>query len=314
MALPTINDVQMVEPVLTNLMTAFRQGAERFIAPRVFPVVPVGTDSGTFYKFTKKYWYTDGLQRRAPGDPFARLDFGVESDTYKTEQWAADYAIADEVRANAAAPLDLERAAVEFLGQKSLLRKEIQFAADFMKTGVWGTDNTSATDWDDYTNGDPIADLMTAAGVIADATGYAPNTLVVGQIVHRALMNHPDVIDRLKYVMAASQGNIRQSLMGLLGIENYLVAGAIYSNTNEAEAFSASPVIDDDALLLYVNPNAGTMGLSAGKTFVWQPGGGEGTLYRYRDASRHADVIQHKEQWDQKVIAAELGYFFSDIV
>lgn len=314
MALPTINDVQMVEPVLTNLMTAFRQGAERFIAPRVFPVVPVGTDSGTFYKFTKKYWFTDGLQRRAPGDPFTRLDFGVESDTYKTEQWAADYAIADEVRANAAAPLDLEQAAVEFLGQKSLLRKEIQFAADFMKTGVWGTDNSSATDWDDYTSGDPIADLMTATGVIADATGYAPNTLVVGQIVHRALMNHPDVIDRLKYVMAASQGNIRQSLMGLLGIENYLVAGAIYSNTNEAEAFSASPVIDDDALLLYVNPAAGTMGLSAGKTFVWQPGGGEGSLYRYRDASRHADVIQHKEQWDQKVIAPELGYFFSDIV
>ena len=151
MALPTINDVQMVEPVLTNMMTAFRQGTERFIASRVFPVVNVATDSGTFYKFTKKYWYLDALQRRAPGDPFARLDFGVESDTYKTEQWAADYAIPDEVRANASAPLDLERAAVDFLGQKSMLRKEIQFAADFMKTGVWGTDNTSATDWDDFT-------------------------------------------------------------------------------------------------------------------------------------------------------------------
>jgi len=314
MALPTINDVQMVEPVLTNMMTAFRQGTERFIASRVFPVVNVATDSGTFYKFTKKYWYLDALQRRAPGDPFARLDFGVESDTYKTEQWAADYAIPDEVRANASAPLDLERAAVDFLGQKSMLRKEIQFAADFMKTGVWGTDNTSATDWDDFTNGDPIADLINAAGVVSSATGYQPNTLIVGEVVHRALMNHPDVIDRLKYVMAANQNNIRQSLMGLLGIENYLVAGAIYSNTNEAAAFSASPVIDDDALLLYVNPSAGPMGLSAGKTFVWEPGGGEGMLYRYRDNSRHSDVIQHKEQWDQKVIAPELGYFFSDIV
>lgn len=314
MALPTINDVQVVEPVLTNMMTAFRQNAERFIASRVFPVVPVNTDSGTFFKFTKKYWYHDTLQPRAPGDPFARLDFGVETDTYKTLQWAGDYAIPDEVRANATAPLDLEAAGIDYLGQKSLLRKEVQFAADFMKTGVWGTDNTSATDWDDFTNGDPISDLMTAAGVISAATGYAPNTLVVGEIVHRALMSHPDVLDRLKYVMAGSQANIRQSLMGILGIENYLVAGSIYSNTNEAAAFSATPVIDDDALLLYVSPNAGTMGLSAGKTFVWGPGGGEGSVYRYRDAGRHADIIQHKEQWDQKVIAPELGYFFSDIV
>lgn len=312
--MPTINDVQTVEPVLTNMLAAYRQNAGRFVAGRIFPSVPVNTDSGTFYKFTSKYWLSDGLQRRAPGDPFVRVDFGLESDTYKTEQWAADYALPDEVRANATAPLDLERAGVEYLLQLSLLRKELQFAADFMKTGVWATDNTTATDWDDFANSDPIADIMTATGVISEATGYMPNTLVVGAIVDRALMSHPDVLDRIKYTQTATGATIRSALAGVLGIENYYVAAAVYNTANEAATASISPVIDDDALLLYVNPAAGAFDISAGKTFAWGGGGGEGTIYRYRDYSRHADVIQIKEQWDQKLVAANLGYFFSDIV
>lgn len=311
--MPTINQVQVQEPILTGILTAYQQESSRFVASRAFPAVPVQTDSGGFLKLTKRFWFRDGLQPRSPGDPFSRVDLGTESDTFKTLQWAADQAIPDEVRANSTLPLDLERAAVEHLALLSLLRKEKQFADDFMKTGVWGTDNTTATDWDD-TTGDPIANLLDAAGVISAATGMMPNTLIVGAVVDRALMMHADVLDRLKYTQAATQGNIRSALAAMLGIENYLVSTAIIESANPGQTASYGPIIDDDALLLYVNPNAGWAGVSAGKTFYWQPGGGLGSIYRYRDESRQADVVQHKEQWDQKAIAPELGYFFSDIV
>lgn len=311
--MPTINQVQTVEPVLTGMLTAYQQAASRFVAGRVFPAVPVDQDSGTYLKLTKRYWFRDGLQPRAPGDPFSRLDYGTESATFKTEQYAADEAIADEVRANSTLPLDLERAAIEHLGLASLLRKEKAFADSFMKTGVWGTDDTTATDWDDEAS-DPIANLIDAAGVISGATGLMPNTLVVGAIVDRALMKHPDVLDRLKYTQAATQSNIRSALAAMLGIDSYLVATAIIDTANEGQTASYGPIIDDDALLLYVNPATGWAGVSAGKTFIWQPGGGLGSIYRYRDMSRQADVIQHKEQWAQVAIAPELGYFFSDIV
>lgn len=311
--MPTINQVQVIEPVLTGILTAYQQNAARFIAGRVFPAVQVDTDSGSYLKLTKRYWFRDGLQPRAPGNPFSRVDYGTESATFKTMQWAADQAIPDEVRANSTLPLDLERAAVEHLGLLSMLRKEKAFADDFMKTGVWGTDDTTATDWDDEAS-DPIANLIDAAGVISAATGLMPNTLVVGAIVDRALMKHPDVLDRLKYTQAATQSNIRSALAAMLGIENYLVSTAIIDTANEGQTASYGAIIDDDALLLYVNPATGWGGVSAGKTFYWQPGGGPGSIYRYRDASRHADVIQHKEQWDQKLVAPELGYFFSDIV
>lgn len=314
MALPTINDVQLVEPVLTNMMVGYRQSAANFVAGRAFPSVPVNSDSGTFAKLTKKYFFTDGLRDRAPGDPFARLEFGTDKGTYITRQFAADYALADEVRANSQIPMDLERVAIEFLAQKSLLRKELQFAADFMKTGVWGTDLATARKWNNSSSGDPIGDILLASDTISGATGYVPNTLIIGHDAYRALMIHPDVVDRLKYVMATTDALVASSLTAVLGVNQILVCRANYDATNEASTFAATPIISDKALLIYNNPGAGIFDATAGKTFTWAAGGGEGTIYRYRDNARHADVLQHKEQWDQCVVAADLGYFWSDVI
>lgn len=315
MALPTVNDVQAAEPILTNMLVAYMQGSDRFVASRVFPVVPTQYDSGSYYIFDKKYWFHNNMVQRAPGGDFARTEFGLSSSTFKTVQWALDYALADEVRANSQVPMDLETAGVQYLATMSMLNKEIKFAADFMKTGVWGTDdNNAATDWDDTSLGDPWTNIMTAKRTISNNTGLDGDAMVVGYIVHAALMAHPDMVDRIKYTRVATNSDIEASIASLLGLGSYLVGKASYSNTNESAAFSATPILDDDALIYHNNPGAGVFGASAGKTFAWAGGGGIGTIYRYRDNARHADIIQHKEQWDQAAVATDLGYFFADIV
>src|SRR3990172_7000333 len=256
MPLPTINDVQAVEPILQNLLVGYQQSDERFVASRVFPGVAVDKDSGTYYIFTKKYWFRTEMEQRAPGQQYPRADFGTETSTYATLQWALSVPLADEVKANSQIPMSLEEAATRWLAQQSLLRKEISFGADFMVTGVWGTDdNNSATDWDDFSSGDPVNDLFTAKRTVSNGTGVDPNTMVLGYIVHQALMNHPDIIDRIKYTQAATQASIEQALGAVLGFERYLVGKAVYSNTNESAAFSSTSIIDDDCLVAYVTPN-----------------------------------------------------------
>ena len=315
MTLPTINDVQAVEPILTNMLIGYMQEDNRFVAGRVFPSVSVDKDSGTFYKVTKKYFFFDELEERAPGGEFARIDYGLSTDTYKTKQWAADQAIADEIRANSQVPMDLEQVAVRLFAQRSLIRKEVAFSADFMQKSVWATDDDNATtDWDDTTSGDPVTDILTASRTISNNTGIDPNTMVLGYIVHQALMTHPDMIDRIKYTQAANEAAIEGALALIFGKTNYLVGKGTYSNTNESAAFSATAIIDDDCLITHIDPAAGLFGTTAGKTFVWAPGGGEGSMYAHYDEDRHAGVVQHKEQWDQKVTASDLGYFFYDVV
>lgn len=315
MALPTINDVQAVEPILTNMLIGYMQDDMRFVAGRVFPAVPVEKDSGTYYIMTKKYFFFDDLKPRAPGSEFGQMGFGVSTSTYSTIQYAAAIPLADEVRANSQVPMDLEQAAMRRVAQASLIRKEVAFSTDFMAVSKWGTDdNNATTDWDDFTNGDPANDVLTAKRTISNNTGEDANTMVVGYIVHQALALHPDIIDRVKHVQAATLQNIEGAIGAALGISNYMVAKGSYSNTNEAADFTASAIIDDDALVCVVNPGAGIFGATAGKTFTWQPGGGAGSVYAYRDASTHSDHVQHKEQWDQVITASDMGYFFADVV
>src|SRR3990167_5309433 len=246
MPLPTINDVQAVNPVLTNMLIGYQQADDRFVAGRVFPAVPVEKDSGTYFIFTKKYWFLDGLEERAPGASFARTGFGVESSTYKTLQYAVEEPLADETRANSQIPMDLEQAALRHIAQMSLIRKERAFAADFMATSVWGTDNTTATDWDDFSAGDPVSNVLTATKTISDNTGQDANSLICGRIVDNALVNHPDILDRMKYVQAATLSNVRAVLANTLGLTNYWVSRASYNTANAGQAFSGSAIIDDD--------------------------------------------------------------------
>lgn len=316
MSLPTVSDVQAVDPVLTNMLVGYQQADSRFVASKVFPGVPVDKDSGTYYIFDKKYWFMRKMEVRAPGGQYGRADFGVSTTTYKTLQLALSVPIADETRANSQLPMDLEQAAIRWLAQQSLIEKEVRFSTDFFAASVWANqDNNSATDWDDFQNGDPVANILTAKRTISNNTGADANTMALGYIVHEALVNHPDIIDRMKYVSVAGISGVEASLASILDLQNYWVAKATYADINEGDDFTATAIIDDDALICYVTPNPGIFEASAGYTFNWAPGGGMGGIRPiFRDDENDLDLIKEKEQWDQKVVATDVGYIFLDIV
>lgn len=313
MGLPTINDVQAIEPILTNMLLAYQNQANNFVASRVFPRVSVPHDSGTYYVFTQKYWFLDQMAVRAPGADYRVGEFGVETDTYKTIQYALGWRIADEVRANSLVPMDLESAAVQWLAQNSLIRKERAWAADFMLTNIWGAaDGSIGSKWSDYQNSDPVANILTGKRTISQATGYQVNTIVMGEIVRDRLINHPDMLDRIKYTTAAGVGSVEAAIAAIFGIPNILVGSAIYNTANENQTASYSPIIDDDILILYVEQSPRLMSASAGYTFAWDGGGGTGVVMRNRQDENDADLIKTKEQWDQKQVASYLGYIYLD--
>ncbi|MBU2249086.1 MAG: major capsid protein [Gammaproteobacteria bacterium] len=314
MALPSVTDVQSVDVVLTNLLVAYEQADTRFVASKVFPVVNVEKDSGSYYIFTPKYWHASLMEPRAPGARFPRGDFGVTTGTYATLQFGLEKAIPDEVRANSQLPADLEASAVRWLAQQSLLKKEIAWATDFMITSYWNntTDGTETGKFSDLIASDPVGDFDTAKRAVNVNTGYIPNTAVMGQIVEDRLRNHPDIIDRLKYVQMATAANLQSGLGAVFGISNWLVSSAMYNSANLGQDASNAAIIDDDLLICYVDPNPGIWTASAGYTFAWSGAGGAGAIDRYRDEPAKSDVVRSQEQWDQAAVADELGYFYLD--
>lgn len=318
MAQPTQSAVHVDVP-LTNISTAYMQSQDAFIASKVFPVVPVQKQTDKFYTYTKNDWFRDEAQVRADATESAGSGYGISTSTYSCDVWAIHKDIGYQTRANADSQINLDRDAAEFVTQRLLLRQEIQFVTDFFTTSVWATDSTPTNLWSDFTNSDPIEDIETGKETILSVTGQMANTLVLGYQVFRKLKNHPDVIDRIKYTTGVSGRTVTPDLLAaMFDVDRVLVARAIKATNNEGETAAYSFTHGKHALLCHVAPNPGLLTPSAGYTFSWQ-GVSDGLganigLRRIDMPTKRAERIEGEVAFDNKIVGADLGYFFSGAV
>lgn len=326
MSQPTLQQVHVNAP-LTNISVAFLQRADRFLAQQVFPRVPVTKQSNIFFKYPKDAFLRSDVQVRAPGAESAGSGFTIDStNTYNCLRDALHKDIDDPTRANADVPLDLDRDATEYLTQQILLSQEIRWAAKFFTTSVWtgsstGGDITPTTKWDDAAS-TPIEDIRAQIRAVDIATGQVPNTLVLGRKTFDNLLDHPDLIDRIKYGQTMGGPAVANTdiMAQIFGVDRVFVARASQNTAIEGRTASVSTIADQkSAAVFYVAPNPGIMTPSAGYTFVW--GGAEGAdqgtgvrVKRFRLERNESDRIEMETWYDHKVVSADLGVFFTAAV
>ena len=321
---PNINSVH-VDAILTNISVAYLQNQDNFIADKVFPVIPVDKKSDKYFTYTKNDWFRDEAQRRAPGTESAGGGYNLSTGTYSADVWAFHKDVDDQTVANADSPLNPLREAAEFVTRRLMLRRELQFVSDFFTTGVWATDITGVASspstnqvikWSDYTNSDPISDLEAGKSGILSSTGMEANTLVLGYDTFKALKNHPDLVDRIKYT--SSQTITTDMLAAMFDIPRVIVAKAVKATNNEGATDAYGFAFGKNALLCHVAPQPGLLTPSAGYTFSWTGvSGGLGATIgtsQFRMESIKSDRVESEIAFDNKVIGADLGYFFSSIV
>ena len=321
---PNLNQVHVDAP-LTNISIAYLQAQENFIANKIFPVIPVDKKSDKFFVYTKNDWFRDEAQRRADATESAGSGYNLTTSSYNADVWAFHKDVGDQTRANSDTPLVPDREATEFVTSRLLLRQEVQFVSDFIKTGVWGTDwagvaGTPSTaefkQWSDYANSDPIEDIEAGKETVLGTTGFMPNTLVLGYQVYRKLRNHPDLVDRIKYT---SSNVITTDIMArLFDVERVLVSSSVRATNAEGQTGAYQFNTGKSALLTYSAANPGLMTPSAGYTFAWRGvSGGLGAtigVSRIRMEHLKADRVEGELAFANKVTGADLGFFFGTAV
>ena len=321
---PTQSQVH-VDAILTNISVAYLQRAENFIADKVFPVVPVDKQSDKYFVYTKNDWLRDEARVRADGTESVGSGYNITTDTYYADVFAIHKDIGDQTRANADAPINVDREAAEFVTHRLLTRREIQFVNDFMTTSKWATDVTGVAaspttgqtvQWSDYTNSDPIEDIEAGKAQILSTTGMEANTLVLGYDVFRKLKNHPDLVDRIKYT--SSQTITEDMLARMFDIERVLVSKSVKATNAEGATAAYGFTTGKTALLCHVAPSPGILTPSAGYTFSWT-GVSQGMgltigTSSFRLESLRATRVEAELAFDNKVVASDLGYFWNTIV
>lgn len=329
---PAQSDLHVNVP-LTNVSVAYAQSADLFIATKVFPKVSVQKQSDLFWKYSKSDFRRTDVERRAPSTESPGTGWNITTDTYFTHVYAVHKDIDDQVRSNADSTFALDKEATSFVTQQLLLKRDIDWAARYFTTGVWGTDLTGVSgtpstnefkQFDDASS-DPIklfADLQT--NFMQENAGRKANTLVLGAHVINALKNHPDILDRIKYTQ---KGVVTEDLIAsLLGVDKILVSYATKTDTErgldalDQDGDASYEFVSDSksALLVHTPSSPGLMTPAAGYTFTWSGylgGNAQGTrVKRFRMEHIASDRIEGEATYDMKVVGSDLGLFMSQVV
>lgn len=275
---PTRSDIHVNRP-LTNMSISYMQDKNDFIADKVFPAIPVKKQSDRYFVYTKEAWFRTEAAKRAPASESVGTGFSLDNTpTYFCDKWALHMDIDDDERDNQDDPLDIEFDATELVTQQLMIRREKLFMANYMTTGVWTgwqvsgspvdyAPNTHGAGYWDSSTSNPMLDVDKIRSQVKSRTGRKPNKMVVTDNVFAALKNNPSVLDRIKYTQ---RGIITEELLAaLFGVQQFLVAGAVFNSAKEGQAGNFGFMSNNLFLLAYAPDAPGLRKPSAGYIFQW---------------------------------------------
>lgn len=331
---PTQSDVH-VNAALGNILVAFFQDEKEGIAKSAFPIVPVNKKTDFYYKWKREDFWRISAKERAPGTQAEVGGFELETDTYEAKEYAIAKDIPDAIRDNADAELSLDEAATRYIGHQLMLKREQVWNTSFFATSIWtgavgtnagsdGSDLTGTTtgtgtnqfkQWD-QTNSTPIEDLRKQILGVKSKTGYRPNKLILGPQVWNVLVDHAELIERVKYTQ---RGEATTDLLAsLLGLDEVLIGSLVYNSAKEGDTASYGFMHGKSALLLYAPKAASRFEPSAGYTFTWTTRFGAGSegqrVKRFYMDETEVTRIEGQMNFAMKVVAPELGAFFTAAV
>ena len=262
------------------------QMASNFVASRVFPNIPVAKQTDRYFVIPRGDFFRDEFEVRRPGAESAGANFRVSMAGYECEVRALHFDLADQARANQDSPLSLDMQATEFVTQKGMINKEVNWASNYFATGVWSIEADGATArsssfdptgstandlvyWDSDTS-TPIEDVRLMMQYVQELTGFKPNVGVFSQRVYNVLVDHADIIGRLDRGQTTGPARaMKDSLAALFELDEVMVMAGVENSADEGVTDDFEFIGGKNALLAYRPPSPGIMVPAAGYTFNW---------------------------------------------
>lgn len=302
------------DPALTQISQMYKNDDASFIAEKIFPVVNVEKPTGVYWLYGKEYMKKPASTLRTgrgstPEQTFSRLkaNYGPLK-----EHDLKDYLTWEEQKTTDN-PLNAETDLVIALNQTMSIEKEVNLATKLSDTTII-TQNTILTggnQWSDYANSNPFNDIATGSTQMRKYGLKPANTAFMGWEVWQQLVNHPDMLDRVKY---SSLGVLTESLfMNLFasaGIQNVYVGQSVYDSAGEGVTASNGFAWGKNFWLGYVGAPA-LRQVNGGFTLVLNNGR---YVDRWTDQDEKVDWIRNNDFYEQKLVGVEAFYLIKNAV
>lgn len=304
---PTSRD-RHVDTAMSNISIRFHN--EEYIADQVFPVVQVQKKSDVYFVFDRASWFRDLIGSRAPGTRARRVDYSITTSSYLALPYALAKSVTDEERENADAALQPDIEATEYVTDKLLLGLEVRVANLVSTSTNWASASnlSSGTKWSSDSS-TPTANIIALKTAVRQRIGRYPNVAVMGAAVMERLVDHPEMIDRIKYTKPGAV-LMPDDLAAWFGFQKLLVGTGVKLTSDEGQTDVIADIWPDFFWAGWVPPTASLRTPASGYIFEWM---GRVTE-RFREDQEHQDIIAVEHHTDERITASDSGAIYSDLL
>ena len=306
-------DLQIVDPVLTNIARAFKPSG--FIASDILPIIPVDVDAGQYPVFDG-FFDDDADNKVSDRAVTPEVDFEFSTDQYLCEDYRLKATITKKEERNAHGAVRLRQNKLDVVLTRMAIRRERR-AADLLRKTTNGGQLTLGAAPSNNWNVDAATietDIKTGATAVYSATGMSTNTIVIPYLVAYEIAMQQDIREIVKYtvngqdVLRVGDGLLPSVLHGHKVV---IPKGALRNTAAEGATRSLSEIWGDHVRLLHVPEGGGGWGIPAtGYTFQSEPE----VVDRWKDNDPPVENIRAWESKDEKVCAPSLGYEIASVL
>lgn len=222
-----LSNLRIVDPVLSQLAVGYTNA--EFVGEQLMPIVEVDKEGGKIPKFGKDAFKLHNTERALRAKSNRINPDGIDDVTVVLDEHDIEYPI--DYREEQEAAFPLQQVAVNVTNEVIQLRREKMIADTAQSQATYANGNKivlkGAAQFTDPKS-DPIGVIEDGKEAIRTKIGRRPNTMIIGASTYKALKNHVQLLDRIKYSM---KGIVTAELLrDIVEIPNIVIGEAIYSD------------------------------------------------------------------------------------
>lgn len=305
------------DPVLTQISQDYKNSNDAFLAEKIAPIVNVDKKTGVYFEYGKESLRKPVSTLRTGHAATPVFEYSVIKRTYgPLHEHDLKVGITRDEYNMYSDPLSPETDAVNNLNQAMSIEKEVNLSTKLSDTTVITQNVNLATvptnQWNDYANSSPFTDIQTGITSLQTNGLTPPNTIFMGYQVWAQLVNHPDLLDRVKF---SSLGVLTTDLLARLfstaGITNVWVGAAVYNSAQEGLTASNGFAWGKHFWLAYVTPTPGLRTLNGAYTLTQSQGK---YVDRWDEQDGKVTWIRNNDYYEQKLVGVEAFYLIKNAV
>ena len=306
--------------MLTNYIRLLGPSLGSFIADDIFPATSVPTKSGQFYSLD------GGFSSASPGHDMVMADgqsspLLLSTSISKATGWEVDLnglgcqlskSTAEFAKGNG---LNMRQAKAAILAREVAINRERQAAAIAFSTTVFTGKTTALSGSDQWDNAasDPVSIGQTARDTIIKASGEAPDTVIIGYEVYKALRQHPALVEFSSRTQSSVGIVTNDDIARALDVENVYVGKAVANTAEENLTAVKAYIWGKFALWCKLRPSPAPMTpQSCLQRWKFQ-GSTDGAVRRW-EPTPYVEQIDVLYTDQMAAPTTELGYLYSTVV